>query len=128
MRRRLTALGVAGLVLVAGLLVRVYAPDLIAQPAGTMLYAALVYVGVFVLRPGTSPVPAGLVAVGFCWLVEFAQLTGLPADLSERSLVARLVLGSEFDWADVAWYPVGVVPLVVACLILRPEGPGLRGA
>mgnify|MGYP006209449949 CR=1 FL=1 len=56
---------------------------------------------------------AGAVAVTFCWLVELLQLTGLPAELSERSLAARLILGVQFDATDLAWYLVGVLPLVM---------------
>jgi len=53
------------------------------------------------------------VAVGFCWLVELFQLTGLPAQWSDHSVVARLVLGRQFDPADLLWYLVGVLPLVL---------------
>jgi Protein of unknown function (DUF2809) len=132
-RRRMAALIAAVLVLVAGLLIRALGGGAFAQHAGTVLYASLIYVGVFVLRPATAPVPAGVVAVVFCWLVEAFQLTGVPGALSERSLIARLVLGASFDWADVAWYPAGVVPLVVAHSLLRVRasasgGPGSRTA
>lgn len=85
----------------------------LAQDSGTILYASMIYAGVFVLAPWTRPVVAGAAAIGFCWLVELLQLTGLPADLSGRSLVARLVLGVQFDAGDLVWYPVGVVPLAV---------------
>ena len=117
-RRRLLALVAAGVVLAAGLLIRALGDGATAQHAGTVLYASLIYAGVFVVCPATSPLRAGLVAVAFCWLVEGFQLTGVPAALSERSLLARLVLGASFDWADVAWYPVGVVPLVLAHLMV----------
>ena len=50
------------------------------QYSGTALYASMVYAGVVFLRPGLAPLRAGVIALGFCWLVEFAQLTGLPAD------------------------------------------------
>ena len=82
------------------------------QHAGTALYASMVYAGVFVAAPSVRPVTAGVVATLFCWSVELFQLTGVPAALSEHSVLARLVLGASFDAADMAWYPVGVVPLV----------------
>jgi hypothetical protein len=92
----------------------------LAQNSGTALYASLIYAGVFVVAPAARPVVAGMVAVGFCWAVELFQLTPVPGYLSERSLVARLVLGAHFDPADMLWYPVGVVPLVVIqVLIMR---------
>jgi uncharacterized protein DUF2809 len=90
----------------------------LAQYSGTALYAALIYAGVFLLRPGTVPLRAGAAAIAFCWLVELLQLTGLPAELSERSVVARLVLGVQFDAHDLAWYAMGVLPLAILHTVL----------
>lgn len=84
----------------------------LAQRSGTLLYASMTYTAVVFLWPRMSPLPAGGIAIGFCWAVELFQLTGIPAALSARSLLARLALGVQFDWIDLAWYPVGVVPLV----------------
>ncbi|MGW0436357.1 ribosomal maturation YjgA family protein [Micromonospora sp. NPDC003197] len=95
----------------------------LAQHSGTALYASMVYAGVLFLWPRMSPLPAGAIAIGFCWLVEFSQLTGIPAALSERSLLARLVLGVQFDLTDILWYPVGVVPLVVLDRLLLSRTP-----
>jgi hypothetical protein len=89
-----------------------------AQYSGTALYAAMIYAGVFLLVPGAEPWVAGVAAVAFCWLVEVLQLTGLPAELSERSLLARLVLGVHFDALDLLWYAIGVLPLVVLHAVL----------
>jgi hypothetical protein len=72
----------------------------LSQFSGTALYAAMMYAGVFVLRPRTSPVTAAVVALGFCWAVELFQLTGVPAYLSARSVLARLALGVSFDPKD----------------------------
>jgi hypothetical protein len=85
----------------------------LAQYSGTALYAATVYAGVFILAPRARPWVAGAVAIAFCWAVEFFQLTGVPATLSARSVLARLALGEKFDPTDLAWYVIGVVPLVV---------------
>ncbi|WP_412538045.1 DUF2809 domain-containing protein [Longispora sp. K20-0274] len=93
----------------------------LAQLSGTALYASMIYAGVLFCRPRTRPLPAGALAVAFCWAVEFFQITGVPAYLSERSLLARVVLGVTFDWVDIAWYPVGVVPLVALHRLLRPR-------
>jgi hypothetical protein len=82
-----------------------------AQYSGTALYAAMVYAAVFALFPRTRPWPAAAVAVVFCWLVEFFQLTGIPAHLSDESVLARLALGRTFDPTDLLWYVVGIVPL-----------------
>ena len=109
MRERLGWVGAAAVVLVAGLAVRAAVGGPVGQHAGTALYAALVYAGVLVLRPRTSPVVAAVTATGFCWAVELFQLTGVPAALSARSTLARLVLGMHFDPADLAWYPAGAL-------------------
>ena len=65
---------------------------------------------------------AGAAAIIFCWLVELFQLTGLPAEWSEHSIVARLVLGRQFDPVDLLRYPVGVLPLVVLHAVLVRRG------
>ncbi|GIG86889.1 ribosomal maturation YjgA family protein [Plantactinospora endophytica] len=109
---RLVAFGAAVVFLAAALLLRALADGALEQHSGTLLYGSMVHAGVLFLWPRTAPVTAGAVAVGFCWLVEIAQLTGVPAELSARSLLARLVLGVQFDPTDLAWYPVGIVPLV----------------
>lgn len=128
-RRRLFPLAGAALVLAVAFLIRAVADGPVEQYSGTALYASLIYAGVFVLRPATHPILAGVSAILFCWVVEFFQLTGIPAALP----AARLVLGARFDWTDIAWYPVGVVPLVVAHLAIRARrgsggGRGSPGA
>jgi hypothetical protein len=123
-RGRLVAMAAVGLLLGTGLGIRAVGHGAPAQYSGTALYASLIYAGIFVLRPSTRPAVAGLFAVGFCWAVEAFQLTGIPAALAARSLLARLVLGRQFDWVDVAWYPVGVVPLVVLHLVLTRRAAG----
>lgn len=117
-RARLIAAAVACGVVVAGLGVRMSEAPF-AQPAGTALYAALIYTGVFVVAPATRPRVAGTAAVAVCWAVELLQLTALPAALSERSPLARLVLGAHFDPADLFWYVAGILPLVVLHQVLR---------
>ncbi|MFY1634310.1 DUF2809 domain-containing protein [Solwaraspora sp. WMMB335] len=120
-RVRLAGLAAAGGFLATALGIRVLtqgdgvldSSGALRQHSGTALYASMVYAGVFVLAPRARPVVAGTLAVAFCWLVELLQLTGLPAELSGRSLAARLVLGVRFDAADLVWYPVGVLPLVL---------------
>ena len=115
---RLAAVVAAGAFFAVALVIRHFTGDghgggLWAQASGTALYASMVYAGVLLVRPRTGAVPAGIIATAFCWLVEVSQLTGIPAFLSERSIIARLVLGVAFDWADLWWYPVGIIPLVV---------------
>jgi hypothetical protein len=82
----------------------------LAQYSGTALYAATVYAAVFALFPRSRPGPAAAVAVVFCWLIEFFQMTGIPARLSDESVLARLALGRAFDPTDLLWYVLGVLP------------------
>jgi uncharacterized protein DUF2809 len=85
----------------------------LAQYSGTALYAATVYAAVFALVPRARPWPAAAAALMFCWLVEFFQITGIPARLSDDSVLARLALGRTFDPADLLWYAVGILPVVL---------------
>jgi hypothetical protein len=101
-----------GLILAIALLIRATSDGAFEQYSGTALYASIVYVTVIFVRPPIAPIPTGGIAVVFCWLVEVAQLTPVPAALSARSLLARFVLGVQFDPTDLLWYPVGVLPLV----------------
>jgi hypothetical protein len=65
---------------------------------------------------------AGGAAIAFCWLVELLQLTGWPAELSERSVLARLALGVQFDASDLFWYVAGVLPLaLIHAAVARPR-------
>ncbi|KAB2350346.1 ribosomal maturation YjgA family protein [Actinomadura rudentiformis] len=91
----------------------------IEQYSGAALSAAIVYTLVIVIWPPISPLPAGSTAIAYCWFIEFAQLTPIPAALSQRSWFARQLLGAQFDLIDVAWYPVGVIPLVAAHWFIR---------
>jgi hypothetical protein len=120
-RIRLIAIAAASGFLALGLVIRVSTGSgedidgtgALTQYSGTALYASMIYAGVFLVFPDVRPSVAGAAAITFCWLVEFLQLTGVPSELSERNLLARLVLGVEFDAVDLAWYAVGVLPLVV---------------
>ncbi|MEV4510743.1 DUF2809 domain-containing protein [Dactylosporangium sp. NPDC049525] len=115
---RLWALAAAGAFLALAFAIRAVDDGALRQYSGTALYASMIYAGVFFIRPRTTPLVAGAAAVAFCWAMEVFQLTGVPAELSDRSLLARYVFGVKFDPVDLAWYPVGVVPLVLAHLLV----------
>jgi hypothetical protein len=124
---RLAAAACCVLVLAAGLGVRAFTGGWFAKYAGVALYATLAFGLVLLIAPRRSPVRAGAVAVAWCWAVEFAQLTPGPAALSERSGLARLVLGSTFNWPDLLAYVIGIaVPL--AGLVAISRGRRDRGA
>ncbi|MFF4243868.1 DUF2809 domain-containing protein [Streptomyces sp. NPDC001822] len=102
------AAATAALVTVAaGLGVRALAGGDFAKYAGDALYTVLVHTVVVCLAPRVRPRVAAGTALAFSWAVELAQLTGVPAELSRGSVVARLVLGSTFNAPDLLWYAVG---------------------
>ncbi|GGN97279.1 ribosomal maturation YjgA family protein [Microbispora bryophytorum] len=105
--RRLAALAAAVVVVVAGLSVRALLPGMVGKYAGDLLYTLLVYALVVVAAPRARPFAVAAVALGVSWLVEFAQLTGVPAALSAHSTTARLVLGTTFNGPDLFWYAGG---------------------
>lgn len=113
---------------IVALSIRTLADGAIVQISGTVLYASMLYSAVVFLAPRLRPWLAGMIAVGLCWAVEFSQLTGVPAELSERSALARLALGARFDPVDVLWYPAGVVPLVLLHALLASMRPRVRGS
>jgi hypothetical protein len=99
--------------------IRAVADGPLEQHSGTALYASLIYAIVVFVRPTIRPAVAALVATGFCWAVEVAQLTGIPAALSAKSILARLALGVAFDPIDLFWYPIGALVFMVLHLCTR---------
>lgn len=132
MRVRLVAAGAVAVILALGLGIRMLGggpgtfdgSGWLAQHAGTALYASMVYAGLFVAAPALRPTVAGAGAVAFCWAVELFQLTGVPAALSQRSVLARLALGTQFDASDLAVYPAGVLPLALLHHLWTVSRPG----
>ncbi|ESU48791.1 hypothetical protein P376_3240 [Streptomyces sp. HCCB10043] len=109
--RRFMARGVAAVaaigIVAAGLAVRAGADGAFAKYAGSTLYTVLLCTLVAFCAPRARPLVVAATALGLSWAVEFAQLTGVPAELSAHSTAARLVLGSTFNAPDLFWYAVG---------------------
>jgi hypothetical protein len=116
---RLVPLGAAVLVTGAGLAAREFTTGTFAKVAGVALYATLVYCLVLVVAPRTRPLTTAAVTLAISWAVEFFQLTPWPAELSARSWLARMVLGSSFAATDLLWYAVGAALGLGAHLLLR---------
>lgn len=91
----------------AGLAVRAGADGAFAKYAGSALYTVLLCTLVALCAPRARPAAVASTALGLSWAVEFAQLTGVPAQWSTHSTAARLVLGSTFNAPDLLWYAVG---------------------
>ncbi|WP_329083450.1 ribosomal maturation YjgA family protein [Streptosporangium sp. NBC_01469] len=126
-RTRLLAALAAAVTVAAGLTVRAVTGGWFGKYAGDALYTVLVYALVVLVWPRVTPVRAAIGALVFSWAVELAQLTPVPAALSEASVVARLVLGSTFGAADLVAYAAGAVLSASAHTLLgrrarhRPE-------
>ncbi|MEW1638114.1 DUF2809 domain-containing protein [Streptomyces sp. NPDC093801] len=106
-RTRAAAVAAAVLTVGAGLGLRAVTAGDVAKYGGDALYTVLLLALVVVVAPRLSPARAAAIALVVSWAVEFLQLGPVPAELSRRSTLARLVLGSTFNAPDLAWYAVG---------------------
>ncbi|MFB4317739.1 DUF2809 domain-containing protein [Actinomadura sp. 21ATH] len=94
----------------------------VEQYSGAALSAAIVYAIAVFVWPPVSPLVAGGATIAYCWFIEFAQLTPVPAAISQRSWFARQLLGAQFDLVDVLWYPAGAIALAAAHRYVRARG------
>ena len=80
-------------------------------------------------RRRRSRLALAAVAWAVCAAIELAQLTGIPAHLTEVWWPARLVLGTTFHAPDLVWYVIGVALVArVDASIGRREQSGVSGA
>ncbi|MFF3336272.1 DUF2809 domain-containing protein [Streptomyces sp. NPDC002888] len=121
---RLAAVGAAVVIVGLGLGLRGAAAGSVAKYGGDALYTLLLVALVVVVAPRVTPLTGAASALAASWAVEFLQLSDVPAELSRRSAVARLVLGSTFNPPDLFWYAVGAAVgwLVHAAVARRSEG------
>lgn len=124
MRRRALTL-VTGVVVVLGLLVS-RGTGLVADLAGGVLYAALVYLLCALVRPDAAPRRVGLVALVVCVAVELAQLTGGPTALVDLWGPLRYALGTTFAAPDLLAYAAGVVGAAALDTVVGRGQRGLR--
>ncbi|WP_263121075.1 DUF2809 domain-containing protein [Cellulomonas fimi] len=80
-----------------------------AAATGDALYAVMAVLLARLLLPGRSWRVHTTLGLAWCWLVELAQLTGVPAAIGEAVPPARLVLGTTFTASDLAAYTVGAL-------------------
>jgi hypothetical protein len=85
-----------------------------ASLATDALYTVLVYLVLAVIAPRAPRRWLALVAFAVSAAVEFAQLTGVPAQLAESFPPSRLVFGTTFSGWDLAAYAVGAVAVWAA--------------
>ncbi|MGW0940502.1 ribosomal maturation YjgA family protein [Streptomyces sp. NPDC002666] len=127
-RARGVAAGAAVLTVAAGLGVRTVADGAVAEYAGDALYTVLVCALVALCAPRARPLAVAGAGLGISWAVEFFQLTGVPAELSERSAAARLVLGSTFNAPDLLRYTVGAAAAWAVCAVATSGATAPRTA
>ncbi|MBO0918951.1 ribosomal maturation YjgA family protein [Streptomyces laculatispora] len=123
---RAVAAGAAVVTVAAGLGVRTVADGALAKYAGDALYTVLVCALVALCAPRARPLAVAGTGLVLSWAVELLQLTGVPAELSRHSAVARLVLGSTFNAPDLLWYAVGAAAawgVHTAAVTSRAPGP-----
>ncbi|MFE2540920.1 ribosomal maturation YjgA family protein [Actinacidiphila glaucinigra] len=126
---RLVAAAAAVLTVGAGLALRAVADGDVAKYGGDALYTVLLLALVVLAAPRLTPLTAAATALAASWAIEFLQLTDIPAALSERSVVARLVLGSTFNAPDLFWYATGAAAgwlVHTAVNSARPHGEPAR--
>lgn len=111
-RNRVLYAVLAVAVVAAGLLWRsglIPLPQWLSNHGGDALWALMVFVGFGFLLPRASTLMVALLALTFCWGVEFSQLYHATwLDAIRATLPGRLVLGNTFNWPDLPAYAVGV--------------------
>ncbi len=117
-RPRRTVFCLFAFVICAGLASRRYPwffPQFLLDYPGNVFWAMAAYLGLVLARPaiGVPEAAAGALAISFG--VEFSQLYHADwIDGIRRTLFGRLILGSGFDWLDLAAYGAGVLIVSVA--------------
>ncbi|GIH92817.1 DUF2809 domain-containing protein [Planobispora siamensis] len=119
LRSRLPAALAAVLTIAAGLTLRATVGGWFGKYGGDALYTVLIYTLIVFVRPRVASAGAAAGALAFSWAVEFAQLTPVPAALSEASPLARLVLGSTFGAPDLVAYAAGAALAAAVHALLR---------
>lgn len=118
----------AVLVVAAGLATARYGSGAVADALGDALYAALVTLLVgLAVPPWPRSALVGL-AVGLCWAVELAQLTGVPAAAADAWPPLRYLLGTTFVATDLLWYAVGVLVATWGTVLVSRVGDARRAA
>lgn len=118
-RPRAVPLLACALTVALGLAVDAAATGPVGDKTGDVVYAVLVVLLAWLVRPGAPVRALGAVALAWCVAVELLQLTGVPARLAAAVPVARLVLGSGFDALDLVAYVVGVLLGAAVVVALR---------
>lgn len=110
-RNRWVYAGLTAAVIGLGLASRTWPllPGLLGKYPGDALYALMAFCGLGVLLPRAATAQNAMLALGFCFAIEFSQLYQAPWIKGIRATtLGHLVLGSHFGWLDLVAYAVGV--------------------
>jgi len=105
---RLPVAAIGILVMAAGLGARYGLTGFLAKYLGLGLWAAFVYSLVVLLRPSMRIIHSVALALLVCWSVEFFQLSPVPAYLSSKNIILRLIFGANFSVWDLPTYAAGI--------------------
>ncbi len=84
-------------------------PVFLAKYGGDALWALLVFCGFAFVFPRASTLRLALLSLGFAWGIEFSQLYHAEwIDRIRATRMGALVLGSTFNWPDLAAYFIGI--------------------
>lgn len=108
LKQRAAAAGLLALTIGAGLAARYLLAGFWAKYLGVALWATAAYWCVLFVRPSLSVMRAAAVALIVSFSVELFQLSPVPAYLSTKHILFRLVLGTTFSVWDLPAYLVGV--------------------
>jgi hypothetical protein len=102
-----------------------YLPAFVAQYAGDMLWALMVFLGFSIITPAHSTSRRAIWALGTSYVVEVSQLYHAAwIDAVRHTTLGGLVLGFGFLWSDLVCYTVGVgAGAAVEFLLLRSTVP-----
>jgi hypothetical protein len=120
-RRRRTLAGVAGLILVTGLVVHFAIQSAAGNFVADALYAVMLFVVLSIIFVRTSGWRIAALTFLLCVGIELLQLTGLPAFLAEVFSPSRLVLGTTFAAVDLLAYLVGTLAAVLVSTTRRRD-------
>ncbi|MBP6588140.1 MAG: DUF2809 domain-containing protein [Flavobacterium sp.] len=77
---------------------------------GDMLYAVMAYFGMRLLFIKNSPKTALILALIFCFCIEFLQLYDAEWLLTiRRTTLGHYALGQGFLWSDLGYYTLGIL-------------------
>jgi len=89
--------------------------------SGDILYAVAAHLAVVILAPRLPPLVVGIIAAGWCVLIELFQLTGIPLQLGTAFPPSMLVLGTVFDARDIALYLATAALLTAVDAVSSPR-------